>query len=279
MRTYQCDYEMRLYSTVAGDPDAFTAAREHALEGFVSKRVNSCYCDGMRNDDWLKVMCRPTDEFVVIGIRAAKASRGGFGSLILARPVDGMPVYSGRVSNGLTAALMGEMRLELGRVAVKAPAADVTLMNMRRRATATWVEPLLMVEVMHQGFAVQGCCGIRCSRRAGRRAGGEVMGGEQRRSYNEIGRAVRRLTSRPISLADPTKLTAPSYEIAFSGIPRDGEPVGVTTIVTPPAWCIAAKPREPSSIEPDKTIPIPQLPACAATELKSKSIVRFPCTR
>src|SRR6187455_2255014 len=49
-------------------------------------------------------------------------------------------------------------------------------------------------------------------------------------------------------LGIPNNVHRPSYEIAFSGIPRLPE-LDDITIVSPPAWWIAAKPRAPSSKE------------------------------
>ena len=55
--------------------------------------------------------------------------------------------------------------------------------------------------------------------------------------------------------------------------PLLSECVDVSTMVVPPAACIAASPREPSFSDPESTTPIMRVPACAATDLKSKSTV------
>src|SRR5690242_20575424 len=54
----------------------------------------------------------------------------------------------------------------------------------------------------------------------------------------------------------PIRSTGPSKSIALLGISCSGEDEGVSTMVMPPASCIAAKPREPSSNIPDRITPI-----------------------
>jgi len=55
------------------DPDVLLAvAREHGVEGLVSKRVNSLYSAGARSKAWIKTVLTETREFVVCGV-----ARGG----------------------------------------------------------------------------------------------------------------------------------------------------------------------------------------------------------
>jgi hypothetical protein len=58
----------------------------------------------------------------------------------------------------------------------------------------------------------------------------------------------------------PIRSTGPSKSIALLGISCSGEDEGVSTMVMPPALCIAAKPREPSSNVPDRITPIARGP-------------------
>lgn len=59
-------------------------AREHGLEGVVSKRVDSTYRPGRRSPAWLKTPLRNNTEAIVIGwVDGAGAAHGGVGSLLL----------------------------------------------------------------------------------------------------------------------------------------------------------------------------------------------------
>ena len=51
-----------------------------------------------------------------------------------------------RVGNGLTAKLMAQVRCELAPFAIGSPAADVDLMAQKRRASSTWLQPIVVVE-------------------------------------------------------------------------------------------------------------------------------------
>jgi ATP-dependent DNA ligase len=54
-------------------------AREHRLEGIVSKRVNSRYEPDCRS--WLKTKCLNREEFVVVGWSDPEESRHRIGAL------------------------------------------------------------------------------------------------------------------------------------------------------------------------------------------------------
>jgi ATP-dependent DNA ligase len=75
-------------------------AREHRLEGIVSKRINGRYKPGRRS--WLKTKCLNREEFVVVGWSDPEGSRHRIGSLLLGYYTpDGKLIYAGRAGTGM----------------------------------------------------------------------------------------------------------------------------------------------------------------------------------
>ena len=71
---------------IDGDGDAaYALASEQQFEGIISKRADQPYHPG-RGDDWRKTKHLQSEEFAVVGYTPGKGNRGGFGSLLLARP-------------------------------------------------------------------------------------------------------------------------------------------------------------------------------------------------
>jgi bifunctional non-homologous end joining protein LigD len=129
---------------------AFAQATKAGLEGIVSKRVDSAY-SGTRSGDWIKVKCRPSDEFIVVGFTEPKGARAGLGALLLAQPRGGKLVYVGRVGTGIGGEELRALRKELHRTVIDAPVADIELMERPDRRLAIWVKPTLVVEAFFQG--------------------------------------------------------------------------------------------------------------------------------
>ncbi|HET6632793.1 MAG TPA: DNA ligase D [Rhodanobacteraceae bacterium] len=135
---------------------AFDHAVKHGLEGVVSKRRASPYRAG-RGDDWTKSKRRESDEFAVVGFTAPKGSRGGFGSLLLARPdPKGGWAYVGRVGSGFS----DEQLRTLGKALQARTASTKPTARLPGAATpprgATWFEPQLVAEVFYRGIGNQG---------------------------------------------------------------------------------------------------------------------------
>ncbi len=76
------------------------ATREHALEGVVSKRIDSAYRPGRRSDDWRKIVHRTTGSFVIGGMRRQDGGHG-LGAVLLGTPTERGLVFRGRVGAGL----------------------------------------------------------------------------------------------------------------------------------------------------------------------------------
>jgi len=77
----------------------YRAADERKLEGVVAKRKESVYLMGRRTGDWTKFKRMADEEFVIAGYIQKGAH---IFSLILAKYKEGVPVYRGHVTAGVT---------------------------------------------------------------------------------------------------------------------------------------------------------------------------------
>ena len=119
------------------------AACEKGLEGLIGKRADSAYTSS-RSTAWVKLKCQRRQEFVVAGYTDPKASRAGFGSLLLGvRDKSGNLVYAGNVGTGFDDASLGSLKTKLAALRTqKAPFAVVP-----RGVKGHWVKPMLVAEV------------------------------------------------------------------------------------------------------------------------------------
>ena len=141
-------------SHVVGHADeVFQNASEHRLEGIMCKRADSPYRAG-RGDDWVKVKRLESDEFAVVGYTAAKGSRKGFGSLLLARPAPGGEwSYVGRVGSGFTDEMLRELTRSLARAGSRTPSIKHIQEAPR---DAHWIAPTAVAEVFYRGIGNHG---------------------------------------------------------------------------------------------------------------------------
>lgn len=146
-----------LYSAHAiGDGEAFfELAVQRQLEGIISKRADGAYRAG-RGDDWKKIKRSTSDEFAVVGYTAARGSRVGFGSLLLARPAsDGGWDFAGRVGTGFSDTQLRELQGTLEKSGVKKPPVHEATIDPLLRG-AHWVKPRAVVEVYFRGMGNHG---------------------------------------------------------------------------------------------------------------------------
>ena len=135
-----------------GGPAFFAQASRLGLEGVVAKRASAPYREG-RTKSWLKIKCRRSDDFLIVGFSASEAA-GGIGALLLAEPEDGGLRYVGRVGTGFS---MTEMRSLHARFeALRAGKAAVTLPPEERRKDIVWVRPALVAEVEYGNRTADG---------------------------------------------------------------------------------------------------------------------------
>ncbi|WP_131783579.1 DNA ligase D [Legionella gresilensis] len=115
-----------------------------ALEGIVSKKVNSTYLE-KRTEDWVKVKCIKRQEFVIGGYTLPKGARHYFGSLLVGfYDKQGQLHYCGNVGTGFTQASLKSVFKELEKNrTTKNP------FNSRPpdASKALWVNPILVAEV------------------------------------------------------------------------------------------------------------------------------------
>lgn len=132
-----------------------TATLEQDLEGIVSKRRSARYYPGRRSEDWLKFSHRTVHSFVVGGWKPEKEGRG-LGSVLVGRADgDGGWAYAGRVGSGL-AGRAAQPVIEAMRPLVRADAPFSTEVPWVEGRDATWVEPVIVIDVRVLGITESG---------------------------------------------------------------------------------------------------------------------------
>jgi bifunctional non-homologous end joining protein LigD len=123
----------------------FEQCRNMGLEGMVCKRGERGHRPG-RGDDWIKVKCNRSEDFVICGYIDPSSRRSGLGSLILGTyGPDGTLFYEGSVGSGISVKAEAELLLKLARLsAIKAPFGKAPS-NGRQRMH--WVRPELVARV------------------------------------------------------------------------------------------------------------------------------------
>ncbi|MBL8699834.1 MAG: DNA ligase D [Alphaproteobacteria bacterium] len=146
---------IRLLDHVA-EPGAVVlhSACKMALEGIVSKRLDSSYRSG-RTPQWTKAKCRGIEDFV-IGGWTPRRDRGktAIGALVLGVSRDGKLVHVGRVGTGFNATNSGELLR-----ALKANKRDTSPFAGKSQPAArdvNWVEPTRRAEVEFSGWTADG---------------------------------------------------------------------------------------------------------------------------
>jgi bifunctional non-homologous end joining protein LigD len=133
----------------------FDATYQQSLEGIVSKRLSSRYRPGLRSKDWLKFAHRRRESYVVGGWRPETDSRDRLGAVLVGEPGPDGLLYRGRVGSGIAgrkAVVLREVLAGLTRDSTpfvdEVPRLDAV--------GATWVEPVLVVDIESLGPSAQG---------------------------------------------------------------------------------------------------------------------------
>ena len=128
------------------------SAREHRLEGIVSKRINGRYEPGRRS--WLKTKCLNREEFVVVGWSDPEGSRHRIGALLLGYYTpDGKLIYAGRAGTGMPDAELERLWQRLRPLSIdKMPLSEPPPRGSRFGSPLVlsrvhWVRPEMVVEV------------------------------------------------------------------------------------------------------------------------------------
>jgi bifunctional non-homologous end joining protein LigD len=135
---------------------AYQLANEQKFEGIISKRADQPYHPG-RGDDWRKTKHLRSEEFAVVGYTPGKGNRGGFGSLLLARPdpVHGWS-YAGRVGSGFNNEQIRELTRRIGNAGSARPTVYVTEAARKEIRGGLWFEPMFVAEVFLRGTGGSG---------------------------------------------------------------------------------------------------------------------------
>ena len=143
MRRAPLDGPIRSAAAIT-DPDPLGWARREGFEGVVSKRLDSPYAPGERNDSWRKSKWRPSQE-VVIGGWAMTGSRK-FRSLLVGVYDDGVLRYVGRVHTGYPRRVMPELLARLR--AVRSETCPFEAGDPPRKDPAVqWTRPVLVANI------------------------------------------------------------------------------------------------------------------------------------
>ena len=119
------------------------SACKQGLEGVIGKRADSTYTS-KRSPAWVKLKCTRRQEFVIGGFTDPKASRLGFGSLLLGiHDAHGKLQYAGNVGTGFDDRTLVAMKKKLAAIATdKMPYAE-----RPKGVKGHWVKPKLVAEV------------------------------------------------------------------------------------------------------------------------------------
>lgn len=129
------------------------AAREHALEGVVAKRLSSPYRSGLRSPEWVKVKNEQTGDYVVGGWRTGRRQLSG---LLVGVPGPAGLTYRGRVGGGISAAAERELLARLAPLRIEKSPFAANQVPREDAAGATWVRPELVVEVRYGAITRDG---------------------------------------------------------------------------------------------------------------------------
>lgn len=139
---------------------AVTEACRLGLEGLIAKRLDAPY-EPVRSLSWLKLKCRPRQEFVVAGYTSPAGARKGFGGLLVGVREDGVLRYAGRIGTGFNAQSLAGIHKRLRALHADASPFEHELPAAHRRfpggrRSIHWVRPELVVEAEFSGWTRDG---------------------------------------------------------------------------------------------------------------------------
>lgn len=124
----------------------FQMACDHAMEGIIAKRSDSAYVQ-RRSQDWAKVKCLKSQEFVVGGFTEPKGARTLFGSLLLGFYDERHRlIYCGNVGTGFNEASLKTIYSQLKKLEQDHSPFDSEIEKSIRR-NVHWVAPRMVAEV------------------------------------------------------------------------------------------------------------------------------------
>lgn len=123
--------------------DLLKAAKEHQLEGIISKRRNSHYHSG-RNANWIKIKSLKQQEFVIGGYTEGTGGRGPLGALLLGIYKNKKLQYVGKVGTGFTQASLRQVLTSLKKLKQSESPFDKKSPQSRN---IHWVAPRLSADI------------------------------------------------------------------------------------------------------------------------------------
>ena len=127
----------------ADGPSLLASACKRGLEGIIGKRADAPYTSS-RSPSWIKLKCTKRQEFVIVGFTDPKASRSGFGSLLLGlHEKDGTLRYAGNVGTGFDNRQLDSLKAKLAALQTQA----MPFAEKPKGVKAHWVKPRLVAEV------------------------------------------------------------------------------------------------------------------------------------
>ncbi|UZN01496.1 non-homologous end-joining DNA ligase [Cellulomonas sp. S1-8] len=129
--------------------DLWRVTAAHGLEGVVAKRRDAPYRPGRRSPDWVKAAHRRTRTAVVGAWRPESTGTGRLGAVLLGAPdAAGELRYLGRAGSGLGGSAARTMHdlVDPHRRATSPFVDEVPAVDARG---ATWVQPLVVVDVLY----------------------------------------------------------------------------------------------------------------------------------
>ena len=142
---------IRYSEHLTGDGEAlFRQSCLMGLEGVVSKRADRPYRSG-RGEDWIKVKCIASQEFVIAGYVPRSDSAKSVGALVLGYYEGERLTYAGRVGTGFTADTARTLFKQLQPLRIKECPFAERLTSLARKGVV-WTEPKLVAEVDYRGW-------------------------------------------------------------------------------------------------------------------------------
>ena len=131
----------------------YNESKKLDLEGIMAKRADSQYEVGRRTTNWLKVKNHNTQEAIIAGYTAPRASRKYFGSLVLGIYDKGKLKYIGHTGTGYTEKILKEVYERLQPyVTDSSPFETKVPLN----SAVTWVKPVLVCNVRYSELTHDG---------------------------------------------------------------------------------------------------------------------------
>ncbi|HEX6892785.1 MAG TPA: DNA ligase D, partial [Chryseolinea sp.] len=131
----------------------YNESKKLNLEGIMAKRADSVYEIGRRTTYWLKIKNHNTQEAIIAGYTAPRASRNYFGSLVLGIYQKGKLKYIGHTGTGFTEKILKDLYEQLQPYITDSSPFDT---KVPLNAAVTWVKPVLVCNVKYSELTHDG---------------------------------------------------------------------------------------------------------------------------